>query len=368
MSRSRSAQPSLTPWLVLLILWVAGPGRAATSGTPASAPDFNRDIRPILSDHCYACHGPDEGKRKAGLRLDRQEDAFKELKSGQRALVAGDVKRSSLVERIYSADPDEIMPPPKHGKPLSAQQVALLERWVKAGAPWKQHWSFLPPERPALPEVTDAQWPRNELDYFILARVEQEGLKPNPEADRVPLLRRVSFDLTGLPPTVEEVDAYLSDQSPEAYEKLVERLLASPHYGERMAANWLDLARFADTSGYHFDGVRFMWLWRDWVIESFNDNKPYDAFTVEQLAGDLLPNPSTSQRVATGFVRNNMTNDEGGADPDEYLNKYVVDRVNTVGTVWLGLTVGCTECHDHKYDPMTTKEFYQMYALSLIHI
>jgi len=324
--------------------------------------DFNRDVRPLLSDHCYACHGPDEHKRKGGLRLDRAEDAFRELKSGQRALVPGDTNRSTLVRRILTTDADELMPPAKHGKPLSAAQIQLLIRWVVEGAKWQEHWSFVAPQRPALPEVKDRRWGRNELDRFVLARLEQEGLKPNAEADRPTLLRRVTLDLTGLPPTPEEVDAFVADRSREAYERVVERLLQSPHYGERMAQNWLDLARFADTSGYHFDGVRFMWLWRDWVIRAFNENKPYDAFTVEQLAGDLLPDPSIDQRLATGFVRNNMTNDEGGADPDEYLNKYVVDRVNTFGAVWLGLTVGCTECHDHKFDPISTKEFYRLYA------
>lgn len=326
------------------------------------AVDFNRDIRPILSDRCYACHGPDEGQRKAGLRLDVREDAFKELKSGHRAIVPGDLAQSSLIQRLTSPDPDDVMPPPKAGKPLTPEQIDLFKRWVLAGAPWSRHWAFIPPVRPPLPEVKDKQWPRNEIDYFVLARLEKEGLKPNPEADKATLIRRATLDLTGLPPTIEEVDGFLADRSPDAYERLVDRLLASPHYGERLAANWLDLARYADTSGYHFDGVRFMWLWRDWVIQAFNDDKPFDEFTIEQLAGDLLPRPSQAQRIATGFVRNNMTNDEGGADPDEYLNKYVVDRVNTLGAVWLGLTVGCAECHDHKHDPMTTKEFYRLYA------
>jgi hypothetical protein len=324
--------------------------------------DFNRDIRPIFSEHCYVCHGPDEQRRKAGLRLDQEEGAFKELKSGNHALVPGDLAKSAMIGRITSNDPDEIMPPPKQNKPLSPDRIALLKQWVKEGAQWKKHWSFIPPERPELPAVKERKWPRNAIDYFTLARLEREGLKPNPEADRATLIRRVTLDLTGLPPTIEEVDAFLADKSQNAYEKVVERLLASPHYGERMAQNWLDLARYADSSGYHFDGVRFMWLWRDWVIRAFNENKPYDEFTVEQLAGDLLPNPTQGQRIATGFVRNNMTNDEGGADPDEYLNKYVVDRVNTVGAVWLGLTVGCTECHDHKYDPLKTTEFYRLYA------
>ena len=347
-------------------LTVAAFGVAATvEGASTTGPatlDFNRDIRPILSEHCYACHGPDENKRKAGLRLDRQEDAFKELKEGRHALIAGDLEHSTLVVRVASSDPDEVMPPPKFGKPLSASDAALLRRWVSEGAAWKKHWAFLPPEHLPVPGVTNTAWVRNELDHFILSRLEKEGLQPNPEADRATLIRRATLDLTGLPPTIAEVDQFLTDTRKDAYERMIDRLLASPHYGERMAMNWLDLSRFADTSGYHFDGVRFMWLWRDWVIRAFNDNKPYDAFTVEQLAGDLLPNATPEQRLATGFVRNNMTNDEGGADPDEYLNKYVVDRVNTVGAVWLGLTVGCTECHDHKYDPLTTREFYRMYA------
>src|SRR5437867_8814514 len=324
--------------------------------------DFNRDIRPILSDHCYACHGPDENKRKAGLRFDRPEEALKTLKSGNRAIVPGDVEKSTLVQRLTSRDPDEAMPPPDEGKPLRAEQVELLIRWVKEGAQRKNHWSLIVPERPALPEVREKNWPRNEIDYFVLERLEKDGLKPAPEADKATLIRRASLDLTGLPPTINEVDAFLADNSPEAYEKLIDRLLDSAHYGERMAVNWLDLARYADTSGYHFDGVRFMWLWRDWVINAFNQNKPFDAFTVEQLAGDLLPNPTREQRIATGFVRNNMTTDEGGSDPDEYLNKYVVDRVNTLGAVWLGMTVGCAECHDHKFDPLLTKEFYKLYA------
>ncbi len=350
-------------WLGCLMTgWLGGPALGASAGGGVKPVDFNRDIRPILSDHCYSCHGPDEARRKAGLRLDVHEEVLKELKSGRRALVPGDVEASSLMERVTSTDPDEVMPPAKGGKPLSAVQVGLLKRWISEGGVWQGHWSFEAPSRPALPEVKDSGWGRNELDRFVLARLEAEGMKPSVEADKPTLIRRVTLDLTGLPPTIEEVDGYLADQSPQAYEKVVDRLLGSASYGERMAAHWLDLARFADTSGYHFDGVRFMWLWRDWVIDSFNRNQPYDAFTVEQLAGDLLPNPTQSQRVATGFVRNNMTNDEGGADPDEYLNKYVVDRVTTLGAVWLGMTVGCSECHDHKFDPISAREFYQLYA------
>jgi cytochrome c553 len=252
--------PSVGLLLALTSASAFGALAPAKSNANLAKADFNRDIRPILSEHCYACHGPDEKKRKAGLRLDVQEDAFKELKSGSRALVAGDLSKSALVERIASTDPDEVMPPAKHNKPLKAEQIVLLKRWVQEGAQWKKHWSFIPPERPELPTVKDRKWPRNAIDYFTLARLEKENLKPNPEADKATLIRRATLDLTGLPPTIEEVDAFLADKSRDAYEKLVDRLLTSPHYGERMAQNWMDLARFADTSGYHFDGVRFMWL------------------------------------------------------------------------------------------------------------
>ncbi len=359
-----SLHPRAACWLIGLVaaLFVARTAQAATATTLAPV-DFNRDIRPILSDRCYACHGPDEAKRKAGLRLDTEDGALALLKSGERAVVRGaDHAKSSLIHRITTKDADDVMPPIKTGKPLAAAETDALTRWIKEGAPWQKHWSFIPPVRPPLPEVKDKRWPRNAIDRFVLAKLEKDGLKPNAQADKATLIRRVTLDLTGLPPTIAEVDAFLADRSSSAYEKLVDRLLASPRYGERLAQNWLDLSRYADTSGYHFDGVRFMWLWRDWVINAFNENKPFDSFTVEQLAGDLMPGASQSQRIATGFVRNNMTNDEGGADPDEYLNKYVVDRVNTVGAVWLGLTVGCTECHDHKFDPMTTKDFYRFYA------
>lgn len=355
----KSAAQHKTRWLTLVTWIFSLVGSMAAKQTPI---DFNREIRPIFSEHCYACHGPDENKRKAGLRLDDEQEAFKKLKSGERAVVAGDLSRSALIAHINSTDPDELMPPPEHGKPLTSSQINLLTEWVKQGARWQTHWSFIPPQRTAIPRVKNTKWPRNPVDNFILQRLEASGIPPNPEADKSDLLRRVTFDLTGLPPTIEEIDAFISDHSVDAYENAVDRLMTSPHYGERMAQQWLDLARYADTSGYHFDGIRFMWLWRDWVINSFNENKSFDEFTVEQLAGDLLPNPTQNQRIATGFVRNNMTNDEGGADPEEYLNKYVTDRVTTLGSVWLGLTVGCAECHDHKYDPIKTKEFYQLYS------
>lgn len=355
--------PSYPRWTRVLATFCGFFATAALAVAAVAADvDFNRDIRPIFSDHCYACHGPDEAKRKGGLRLDSQEEAFKELKSGHRALAAGDPGKSTLLARIRNSDPEEVMPPPKAGRPLTARQIDLLSRWVNAGATWKQHWSFVAPERPTEPAVTNTSWARTPVDQFLLNRLEREPMAPGAEAERPTLIRRATLDLTGLPPTIEEVDAFLADGSKDAYERVIDRLLSSAHYGERMAAQWLDLARFADTSGYHFDGTRYMWLWRDWTIRAFNENMPHDQFTVEQLAGDLLPNPTQSQRVATGFCRNNMTTDEGGADPDEYLNKYVVDRVNTLGNVWLGVTVGCAECHDHKYDPVTTRDFYRLYA------
>ncbi|MHB9006640.1 MAG: DUF1553 domain-containing protein [Limisphaerales bacterium] len=344
--------------------WVAALGILGAMDFPALAGpvDFSRDIRPILSENCYACHGPDSGKRKVGLRLDVPEGAFGPLRSGQRAVVAGDVERSGLIGRLVTPDLDDRMPPPETGKQLTPAQIEVLRRWVAGGAEWKEHWAYVPPVRPPVPPVADEPRARNELDAFLLARLAREGLKPAPEAGRPALIRRASLDLTGLPPTVEEVDAFLGDEDPEAYGKLVDRLLASRHFGERLAMHWLDLARFADTSGYHFDGVRFMWLWRDRLIEAFNENQRFDDFTVDQLAGDLRPRPTLAQRIASGFNRNNMTTDEGGADPDEYLNKYVVDRVNTTAGVWMGMTAGCAECHDHKYDRLTQKEFYQLYA------
>jgi Protein of unknown function (DUF1553)/Protein of unknown function (DUF1549)/Planctomycete cytochrome C len=324
--------------------------------------DFNRDVRQVLTNHCYACHGPDENKRKAGLRLDRKDDAFKKLKSGDLALVPGDLQKSELWARVSAEEEMRRMPPIAFGKPLSATEVETLKLWIEQGADWKDHWAYVAPKRPPQPEVRDKAWPRGDLDRFILSRLEKEGLEPSPEADKATLLRRVSFDLTGLPPTPAEVDAFLADASPDAYDKVVDRLLASPAYGERMAVHWLDLARYADTNGYHIDNAREMWLWREWVINAFNKNEPFDQFTVEQLAGDLLPNATLDQKIASGFNRNQMVNFEGGADPTEYLSKYIEDRVVTTGTVWLGTTIACTECHDHKYDPFTQKEFYQLFA------
>ena len=351
--------------LLICLLWAAtGVVRgAATAQVPAPARsiDFNRDIRPILAENCLACHGPDKSKRKAGLRLDLRADATARLESGKQAVVPGNAANSHLLQVIASTDPDEQMPPKKTGKRLGPEQIELLRDWIVQGAEFKPHWSYVTPERPPLPPVVATNWPRNELDHFILARLEKAGLTPSSEAEKPTLVRRVTLDLTGLPPTVAEVDAFLADETPAAYEKVVDRLLASPAFGEKMALQWLDLARYADSDGYHADAPRSMWQYRDYVIRSFNDNKPFDQFTLEQLAGDLLPKPTLDQRIATAFNRNGMSSTEGGADPDEYMNKYVTDRVNTFGTVFLGSSTACTECHDHKYDPFTQREYYQLY-------
>jgi hypothetical protein len=323
--------------------------------------DFDRQIRPILSDNCFQCHGPDEKSRIAGLRLDTREGAFAD-RGKYKILVPGNPGASRLFQRISESNAARRMPPAHSERKLSPAQIALIERWIEQGAEWKTHWAFVPPVRPELPEVKRAAWGRNPVDRFVLARLEREGLSPSPEADRVTLLRRLSFDLTGLPPTPAEISAFLKDRSPGAYEKQVDRLLASPHYGERMSMQWLDIARYADTHGYHIDSHRDMWPWRDWVIRAFNRNEPYDQFALEQIAGDLLPEATQDQRIATGFYRNHMINYEGGAIPEEYLNEYLVDRVEVTGTAWLGLTIGCARCHDHKFDPISQRDFYRLYA------
>ncbi|MBI1918271.1 MAG: PSD1 domain-containing protein [Planctomycetes bacterium] len=348
-----------------LVLLLAGTcGLLAQSAAVAKGPpvEYNRDIRPILSNNCFKCHGPDAKERQAGLRLDVREEALKPAESGRRAIVPGKLSSSNLVRRILSSRDPYRMPPPSSNKKLTAAQKELLQRWIEEGAEYQPHWSLIPPRRPALSKVADASWPRNGLDRFVLAGLESRGWKPSPEADRTTLIRRVTLDLTGLPPTPAEVNAFLADTCPDAYEHLVDRLLASPHHGERMALDWLDLARYADTHGFHLDSGRDMWRWRDWVIGAFNKNMPFDQFTIEQIAGDLLPGATLSQKVASGFNRNHMINFEGGAIPQEYHNAYVVDRVNTTTTVWLGATFACAQCHDHKYDPFTQKDYYRFYA------
>ena len=324
--------------------------------------EFNRDIRPILSDRCFACHGPDDTKQEAGLQLHQAGRATRELDSGTRAIVPGKPDESEMLARITSTDPDVVMPPPHLGKPITPKEAEILRRWIEEGAEYQGHWAFARVERPEVPEVTAAGWCRGPIDQFVLARMERAGLTPNPEADRATLARRLALDLTGLPPTPADVDAFLADSSADAYERYVDTLLASPHFGERMAVEWLDAARYADSNGFQADSSRSNWPWRDWVIRAFNDNMPFDQFTVKQLAGDLLPGATRDDIVATGFNRNHRLNGEGGLIAEEWLVETIIDRVETTGQTWLGLTVGCCRCHDHKYDPITQKEFYSLYA------
>lgn len=325
--------------------------------------DFTRDVRPILSGRCFQCHGPDDDVRKAGLRLDRHETATALLKSGQQAIVPGRPDDSELIRRI-TADDDSVMPPPKTGKRLSEAEVAILRRWIEQGANYTQHWSYVPPARPPLPPTPSGDFAsHNAIDRFIVARLQQAGLQLNPPADRYTLIRRVTLDLTGLPPTVDEVDRFVQDPRPDAYDRLLDRLLASASFGERWAQMWLDLARYADSQGYANDPDRTIWRWRDWLIGALNRNLPFDQMTVEMLAGDLLPQPTTEQLIATGFHRNTLVNTEGGTNPEEFRSAAVVDRVNTTMQVWMGTTINCCQCHNHKYDPITQKEFYQVYAI-----
>jgi hypothetical protein len=335
---------------------------AASIAQAQAEPDFTRDVRPIIARHCLKCHGPDDQARKGNLRLDVRQMALAKVKSGGFAIVPGDTSKGTLLHRIFSADEDEVMPPPVTKNPLSNEEKATLKRWIAAGAKYKDHWAFVAPVQAALPDVKQSDWPKNPIDRFVLARLEAEGLHPSPQADRPTLIRRVSLDLIGLPPTPAEVDAFVSDTSPDAYEKVVVRLLANPHFGERWARRWLDLARYADTNGYEKDRPRTIWPYRDWVINALNSDMPFDEFTIEQLAGDMLPNATAAQRVATGFHRNTMLNEEGGVDPLEFRWKAVIDRTNVTATTWLGLTVGCAQCHTHKFDPITQREYYQMFA------
>ncbi|MBM3871495.1 MAG: DUF1553 domain-containing protein [Verrucomicrobia bacterium] len=318
--------------------------------------DFSRDVRPILSDNCFACHGPDTQKMKGGLRLDSREAALKPAKSGALAIVPGKPEKSALVQRITAKSATDLMPPPESHKTLTIAQKDTLRRWIAEGANYSAHWAFVPPQRPSPPVIG------NPIDSLLLARLKKDGLTFSPEADRTTLIRRLSLDLTGIPPSPSEVDAFLADKLPNAYERVVDRLLASPRYGERMAMLWLDYARYADSHGFQTDSSRSMWPWRDWVIKSFNDNVPFDRFTVEQLAGDLLPNPRQDQLVATGFNRNHRINGEGGLIAEEWRIETIIDRVETTGTTWLGLTFNCCRCHDHKYDPITQREFYSFFA------
>ena len=333
---------------------------ASTSLVNAAPPpiDFDRQVRPILSENCFTCHGPDENHRMAGLHFDTKEGAFG--KPG--VITPGDSAHSKMYLKVSNPNVALRMPPPYSNRKLTAEQIEIVKNWIDSGAKWQTHWAFVPPTRPELPAVKDASWARTPVDRFVLAKLEKEGLHPSPEADKATLLRRVTFDVTGLPPTPQELNAFLADKSPQAYEKVVDRLIASPRYGERMTMQWLDFARYADTHGYHIDSARELWPWRDWVIQAFNKNMPYDEFTVEQIAGDLLPHATQSQVIATGFNRNHMINFEGGAIPEEYQNEYIVDRIEATSTTWLGITLGCARCHDHKYDPLTQKDFYSFGA------
>ncbi len=335
---------------LLAILGIAGTSSASDN------PDYNRDIRPILSNHCFKCHGP--GTAKSGVRLDSQKLAAK-----KDAIVPGKPEASTALERILAADDEGRMPPPESGNRLTPDQVAKLKKWIAAGAEYAPHWSFVPPVRPKVPDFANPQFPtRNPIDRFVFAKLASAKLDPSPEADKTTLIRRVYLDLVGLLPTPAEVEKFLQDPSPTAYEDLVDRLLKSEHYGERQARHWLDLARYADSNGYTIDGARSIWPYRDWVIRAFNDDMPFDRFTREQLAGDLLPKPTKDNLIATGFHRNTSFNEEGGTDPEQFRVERTVDRANTTGAVWLGLTFGCAQCHDHKYDPVSQKDYYRLYA------
>ena len=348
------------PGTVLCAAAIALCGAAATA-----APDFARDVRPVLSNRCFKCHGPDEGNQEAGLRLDLREAATAELDSGTRAIVPGRPDDSELVARITSTDPDLVMPPPHTKVSLSADEKRILTEWITAGAAYAPHWAFVKPEKPAVPAVAAAPagWTDNPIDAFVLARLERERLAPSPAADKATLCRRVHLDLVGLPPTPAALEAFLADESPDAYERLVDRLLASPRYGERWARRWLDLARYADTNGYEKDMPREIWPYRDWVIRALNDDMPFDQFTIRQIAGDLLPDAGVDDLIATGFHRNTMINEEGGIDPLEFRYLAMVDRVGTTGTVWLGLTTACAQCHTHKFDPITHTDYFALMAL-----
>jgi mono/diheme cytochrome c family protein len=349
-----------TLFAVVLLAAFAALARSEDVRSPRAL-NYNRDVRPILSDKCFACHGPDATHREADLRLDDEASA-KGDRGGYAAIVASNPEESELIRRITSDDEAERMPPPESGKDLTAAEIETLRRWIAEGAPWSKHWAYEAPRRWPLPPVKDSEWPLNEIDSFILARLEEEGLSPSPEADRVTLARRLHFDLTGLPPSPEDVAAFAADESPGAYERLADRLLASPALGERMAVYWLDVVRYADTVGYHGDQEHHASPYRDWVIDAFNSNMPFDQFTREQLAGDLLPDSGPDQKIASAYNRLLQTSHEGGVQAKEYLAIYGADRVRNLSLAWMGATMGCTQCHDHKFDPYTSKDFYALQA------
>ena len=334
---------------------VMGAGWVVACAAAEPPLDFNRDIRPLLSENCFYCHGQDPAKREADLRLDDRDAAI-----AARAIVPGEPGASEIIERLHSTDPDVVMPPPDSNRRLSDAQKAMLDRWIREGAAYEPHWAFVPPVRPTPPPVRRVDWPRNDADRFVLAQLEAAGLEPAVEADRTTLLRRLHADLVGIPPTPDEVDAFVADASPDAYERVVDRLLASPHYGERMALAWLDAARYADSNGFQQDGDTWQWIWRDWVVKALNDDMPFDRFSIEQLAGDLLPDATADQKIASGFNRNHLLNGEGGAIPEEQRFNTLFDRIDTTCTTWLAITMACCQCHDHKYDPFTRHDYYAL--------
>ena len=349
--------------LAVTVACLAASPPASSSATGPRTVDFSREVRPILSHYCFQCHGPDDKARKARLRLDEPTAATAELASGKRAIVPGKPEESEVLARLTGGEGVGTMPPRKLGKVLKPQEVETLRRWIAQGATYTKHWAYVAPARPPLPAVSDPTWATNPIDRFILARLDREELRPTAAADRYTLLRRAALDLTGLPPTPEEADRFANDPRPDSYERAIDALLARPAYGERWAAVWLDLARYGDSVGYIHDPPRTIWRWRDWLVQALNDNAPYDRLTIEMLAGDLLPNPTREQLIATGFHRNTTCNTEGGANSEEYRFAAVVDRVNTTAQVWMGTTFGCAQCHNHKYDPFSQKEYYQLFAI-----
>ena len=352
--------------VVMAAVVAAVAATASAADAPLTAPplpdriDFNRDIRPILSNRCYGCHGPDAAKREAGLQLDTHEKATAAAESGSIAIVPGKPRESELMARVSATDPDVVMPPPRAGNPLSPREVAILDRWIEQGAAYDIHWAYRVPARPPLPDVSQPEWPRNPIDRFVMARLDAEGLAPAPKADPLVLARRASLAMIGLPPSPDAADALAAGGDEAAF---IDRLLADPGYGEHWARPWLDLARYADSTGYAEDNPRTIWPWRDWLVSALNANQPFDQFTIEMLAGDLLPSPTLAQRVATGFHRNTLTNSEGGTDDEEYRSIAIADRVNTTYAVWMGTTMACAQCHNHKYDPITQEDYFRSYAI-----
>ena len=359
-----------TPTIVLLICGATFYASSCfrhdkTAGSTAGVISYNFDIRPILSDKCFKCHGPDASHREAHLRLDIADSAYAPLKvtKGAFAIVPGHPERSELLKRVGSPDAAYHMPPPDaHLGSLTGDEIKLFEKWIRQGAKYERHWAFTTPKKPAVPETANKTWPVNEIDHFILHRLEQEGLTPNDTADRERLLKRVCLDITGLPPTLDQMDRFLAGNSPNAYEKMVDQLLQTPQYGEKMAVHWMDVARYADSYGYQDDNYRTQWPWRDWVIHAFNENMPYDTFLTWQIAGDMLPHATKEQILATGFLRNHKYTEEGGVVPEEYRIEYLIDKVKTYGRGLLGVTIECAQCHDHKYDPFSQRDYYSLLA------